>query len=413
MHKDLTFAMAIIFLTVIAHAGHAADTEPLVRFGEIIVEGNLKTDTQLIRDELSFREGDPFDLNKIDDSWEHLEDLGYFIFVEIEEEIIGDLALVTVSVDEDQTLRGYPIVDYDRRFDVMLGARIYDINFRGRGETVSLQGLWYRPHNYSAFWKHPWLMRVRGLDLKFSGEWETADFVYRDFDYTSWNTGAELTWNFLGPVFVSAAGGYGYFNQKGVFAGSVQYADPATRRHWRSSLTLGMDSRDLRWYPTRGAFHSLRMERISARDFQSYTQLIGDLRQFIPTPWNHVLALHAWGRLVNAHLPPEDRLYWGGSDTLRGYRYATIEGEEGFLLTVEYRWPLFLMPISADGRVIGIGLHAFTDIGSSWCDNLTREPLSSFGAGAHINIVSHQFRFEMARTESGKTVFQFMDSFNF
>ena len=83
------------------------------------------------------------------------------------------------------------------------------------------------------------------------------------------------------------------------------------------------------------------------------------------------------------------------------------------LLSVEYRWPLFLMPISGDGRVIGIGLHAFGDAGSNWWDAGDRGTLYSYGAGAHINISDHQFRFELAIPAEGDVTFQFMDAFNF
>jgi outer membrane protein assembly factor BamA len=249
--------------------------------------------------------------------------------------------------------------------------------------------------------------------LKLSGNWETADFVYRDFDYINWDLRARLRWNFLGPLFVAVQSGYGYFDQQGVFSGSTLYMNPAKRRHVAHALTVGMDSRDLRWYPTRGAYHRLSVEYVNGRNFKSYTRLTGDLRQFIPTPWDHILALRAWGRLVDNHVPPEDMLYWGGPNTIRGYGYATVEGEEGFLLTAEYRWPLFLMPISAEGHVIGIGLHAFTDAGTTWLDGETKEPLYGFGAGFHINVAVHQFRFEMAKSKNGSTTFQFMDSFNF
>ncbi|MBU1073218.1 hypothetical protein KKG45_08220, partial [bacterium] len=145
----------------------------------------------------------------------------------------------------------------------------------------------------------------------------------------------------------------------------------------------------------------------------AHFRITGDLRGFVPLPWDHVLALRAWGRRTDGHVPPEDVLHWGGAETIRGHEYASREGEEGFLLSVEYRWPLFLMTISGDGRVIGIGLHAFGDAGSNWWDGDRRGTLYGYGGGAHINISDHQFRFELAFTGEGEAVFQFMDAFNF
>ena len=55
--------------------------------------------------------------------------------IDYDEEIDGTIPIM-VTVEEDRTTRFYPIIDYDRRWDVLLGARVYDINFRGRGEDA-------------------------------------------------------------------------------------------------------------------------------------------------------------------------------------------------------------------------------------------------------------------------------------
>jgi outer membrane protein assembly factor BamA len=192
----------------------------------------------------------------------------------------------------------------------------------------------------------------------------------------------------------------------------------ATEAEWRERLVLatelGWDNRDIPYYPTRGGYHRVRVRRVEGSGFASYTELAADLRQFVPLPWRHVLALRAYGRRVDRPVPLEDRLYWGGPETIRGYDYAVHEGDEGYLLSCEYRWPLFLMPISANGRVIGFGLHLFGDAGADWEDGASSgDALVSWGAGVHLNLSTLQLRFEFARTEDGDTVFQFADTFNF
>jgi outer membrane protein assembly factor BamA len=179
-------------------------------------------------------------------------------------------------------------------------------------------------------------------------------------------------------------------------------------------VTLGRDNRDNIYYPTRGAFHRLQLNRSEGQSFPSYTELRADLRQYLPTPWKHVLALRAFGRRVSREVPFEDRLYWGGVETIRGYGYASLEGEEGYLLSLEYRLPFFLMPLSANGQVIGVGLHAFTDAGDAWYDGAQgNEALIGWGLGLHLSISTQQFRFEIARTKEGDNAFQFADHFNF
>jgi outer membrane protein assembly factor BamA len=383
-------------------------------FGPVTVEGNTTTRTDLILHELGFAEGDPFDFAALDAAWERLEDLGWFAFVDMDyDDGGGDVVPLTVIVEEDQTTRWYPVIDYDPRWDVLLGARVYDINLRGRGETLSVSATWYRRHGYELAWNHPWLFGVDGLSCGLDGVWENADYEYRDFDFTRWQAGGWVRWDFTRPLFVQAGVARGSFDQQRD-VDDLPGVWPAGRRD-RTVLhaTLGLDSRDIAWYPTRGMYHRLHLTHVESDDFAGYDLVTGDLRSFVPLPWDHVLALHAWGRRVSGHVPPEDVLHWGGAETVRGYDYASLEGEEGFLLGVEYRWPVFLMTISGDGRVIGFGLHAFGDAGSNWWDGNGRGTLYSYGGGAHVNISDHQFRFELAITEEGEAAFQFMDAFNF
>jgi len=384
-------------------------------FGPVTITGNTRTSASVIRRELGFAPGDPFDPKLIDAAWERLEDLGYFAYVDMDydDEQPGVPIPVTITVEEDRTRRGYPIIDYDPRYDIRLGVRLYDINFRGRGETLSLTSVWYRPTEYTLTWRHPWLAGIRGLSLQVDGAWTSANFEYRNIEFRRRRAGATVRWRFLGPLSATVGFHHGVFDQKGPIDG-LPVAWPAGQRR-RNTWTgvLGLDSRDLTWYPTRGAWHRIIVERTGGAAFRSFVSVTGDLRQYLHLPWNHVLALHAWGRRVDGHVPPEDMLWWGGAETIRGLDYGSLAGDEGYLLSAEYRWPLFLMPITPDGRVVGVGLHAFFDMGNDWFEGGGRPPLTSYGAGVHLGISDHQFRFELAHPEHGKITFQFMDIFNF
>jgi outer membrane protein assembly factor BamA len=409
-----TVGAALVLLGAVAALAQDAPTRDAPVFGAITVEGNTSTQSALILHELGFAEGDPFDFGVLDRAWEHLEDLGWFAYVDLVVDDEGsDVVPVTVVVEEDATLRYYPIIDYDRRWDVLLGARVYDINLRGRGERLSLAATWYARHGYDVDWEHPWLFGVDGLSGGLDAGWERADFVHRDTDFDRWQLGARVRWDYRRPLFAQAELSAGGFRQDSAMGDLPDPWPAATRRRTTLRGTLGLDSRNQPWYPTRGFYHRLMAERVLGDGFDDVTLLTGDLRAFLPLPWDHVLALRSWGRRAEGRVPPEDLLWWGGPETLRGYGYAGLVGDEGYLLSAEYRWPLFLMTISGDGRVIGVGLHAFSDLGANWFDGGGRHPLASWGGGAHINISNHQFRFELAVPEHDDTVFQFMDSFNF
>jgi len=418
MKSGLPITMLILLTMMAAATAPAAAVEHDDYFsdqtvGAVTVEGNTSTNTDLILKEMLFHEGDALDYDLVDATWEHLEDLGWFAFVDISLDDSEDVVPVTVLVEEDRTTRGYPIIDYDRRYDIMLGLRLYDINFRGQGESISFSAIWHRPHRYEFSWDHPWFLGVKGLTLGLDARWEDAPFVYRDFDHKAWRSGLRLRWAPRGKAFVEVGVARSSFEQEGLFDNAPTVWAAGTRDRWSASGTLGVDTRDLVWYPTRGGYHRLTAVRHDSDDFPSFTELIADLRQFVSLPWDHVLALRAWGREVDGNVPPEDMLFWGGPENLRGFHYGQFEGEEGWLASVEYRWPLFLMPISADGRVIAVGLHAFGDVGEVMYDEGTGDTRHDFGAGVHLGISDHQFRFEVARTNDDRTAFVFMDSFNF
>jgi len=235
---------------------------------------------------------------------------------------------------------------------------------------------------------------------------------------------AWLRWRLVGALYLEGELARAGFKQHTAIIdpappGGGQPGDPVTipagwRRRLIPSVTLGWDDRDRPHYPSRGGFHRLQARRVASRDFASYHQLTADLRQFLPTPWQHILALHAFGRRVSRSTPLEDRLFWGGEETIRGYGFASLEGEEGYLLSIEYRWPLFLVPLSVEGQILGVGLHLFADAGDTWYHGDDPGRLrSSWGGGVHLNLLSSQFRFEYARTADGIEAFQFGDTFNF
>ncbi|HPF69935.1 MAG TPA: BamA/TamA family outer membrane protein [Candidatus Krumholzibacteria bacterium] len=275
-------------------------------------------------------------------------------------------------------------------------------------------------------WRRPWLADVRGLDLAVTGSWENAGFVFRPTDYRKWDAGFELRWRCAGPFYLVGGAGVGAFDQRDTYTwalpdrgesapvGQATYA-AGTSSHTVLTAGLGLDSRDNRFYPRRGLYGEVRGRRWLSGDFADYNEGTGDARVFLPSPvGKHVLAARAWGRIVDGPAQLDNVLYLGGPESVRGYRFGSLEGDEGWLLSVEYRMPLFLMPISPKGELVGFGLHLFADAGDAWYEgDDPHGPSRSWGGGAHLNIDTLQLRFEAARTDEGDWVFEFMDRFNF
>ncbi len=426
----VVIAFMVIAFALLAFVAPATaqddDTPPAPILTDIVIEGNHKTDTQVIMRELGVQIGDPLSEDQIDEIWDRLEDAGYFAFVDMGSDEVEDGEIVLhITVEEDKTLHYGPLIRYDLRWNYLLGGWIRDRNLRGKGETLEADLVLYRIQRLRASWTRPYLFNVRGLQLKVPGAMEHANFVFRPTDFNAWDAGLDLRWTFLGPVFVSGEVQYSGFEQldgytwpqpyRGAGSDTSPITYPAATRHtWTFGGSLGADARDNRFYPLRGFYAQLRGLWHEGVDYPSFAEVIGDVRLFLPLPWRHVVAMRAYGRSVSDPVPIENALYWGGATTVRGYHQFSYEGEHGYLLSAEYRAPLFLMPTSPMGEMVGFGLHAFTDVGDNWFDGASSgQSLIGYGVGAHILLVSWQLRFEVARTRDGDTRFQFMDRFNF
>lgn len=419
--------MAIFLLILLcAVMAPAAEDDSAPRLGEIIIEGNTRTNETLIRRELGLVPGQVFTYDDMDSVWDHLEDIGYFIFVDMEyDDADPGHVVLRVVVEEDVTLHYGPLLRYDRRHKYLLGISLKERNLGGRGQVLDAEISAIYLQRGVLSWSDPWTFGVKGLQLTAVADAEQADFVFRPTRYRKWNAGLEFRWQFSGPFYALAGGTFGSFNQRddytwpapdrGEGAGPVVPYEAGTSTHIVARGGLGVDTRDNPYYPGRGVMLEGNLRQWSSDDFESYLESSGEIRLFVPIPIDkHVLAGHAWGRVTDGPAQLDNVLYFGGPETVRGYPFAGREGDEGWLLSLEYRLPLFIMPISPRGELIGAGLHAFADAGDTWYKGADPgRPMQSWGAGLHLNVNTLQLRFEAARSREGDWVFEFMDTFNF
>ncbi|MEZ4386214.1 MAG: BamA/TamA family outer membrane protein [Candidatus Krumholzibacteriia bacterium] len=419
--------LGLCLLAVIASLPAAAQDPVLAR---VEVEGNTRTDRAVIDRIIDVQPGDPFPLEAFDRVWDRLEDCGYFAFVDLdtEEDDQGNVTLL-VRVEEERTLRGTPYVRYDRRHKYLLGAAVADINLRGKGEVLEVRAIGYRVQRGEASWTKPWFLGRDGLSLGLAGLWEQGAFVWRPFDYARWHALMNLRQDLGRSFFVELGGGREGFRQKDAYRwwrdGTITSYAAATRNVWQLRALVGFDTRDNPFYPEHGVFTTFAWTRRTGDLADGQNGLAADLRAFQQVLGKPILALRAHGQSIDRVGAEEYVLRWGGPETVRGARYAGREGDTAYLLTAEVRWPLFMMPVAQTGETVGLGLHAFTDVGDAWFEDgdprFVDSPLPgganrawlSFGAGAHLNLLTWQLRFEAAKERDGDWTFEFMDVFNF
>ncbi|MBU8870382.1 MAG: BamA/TamA family outer membrane protein [Gemmatimonadales bacterium] len=405
--------------------GPESEAEPVLV--EIILEGNSRTNDTFILREMGLKTGQPFTRERMDEVWDHLEDMGCFAFVDMEyDDSEPDQVILIVTLEEEDTLGYGPLLRYSQRHKYYVGAWAENTNLRGQGETLRADLSMLYIQRASLAWTRPWFLGKKGLQMRAVVRGEQADFVYRPFRYRKANLDLSLRWTARQPFFLVTEMDYGIFQIRDEFSWQLPYrgvgssaGDESFAIETQPRLALwaaiGMDTRSNPWYPSQGVFAQATVKRWESSYFTSYTEGSLDLRGFLPLPkGHHLLALRAWGRLTDAPTQLDNICFFGGSQTVRGYHPDSREGDEAYLLTAEYRLPITMMRISPQGDLAGVGVHAFADAGDTWFHGADpAEAMQSWGTGIHLNIDRMQIRFEAARTRGGDWSFEFGDVMTF
>ena len=92
-----------------------------------------------------------------------------------------------------------------------------------------------------------------------------------------------------------------------------------------------------------------------------------DLRQYIPLTRRSNVALRVFGAYSDGNVP--NPTYFGGLDTLRGYRFREFVGDRGFFTNLEVRFPLIDVLATPFIGFQGIRGVLFVDVGGAWYDD--------------------------------------------
>ncbi len=147
-----------------------------------------------------------------------------------------------------------------------------------------------------------------------------------------------------------------------------------------------------------------------------FTNLAVDFRQYVKLTARSNFAIRLFGTFNEGDVP--NPVYFGGLDTVRGFDFRSIVGDQGFFANIELRFPLIDQlgtPLLRFGGVRGI---FFLDIGGAWFDRLgsfdfydedldrLQDGVASYGYGFTINLLGVDVNFDFAK----RTDFETSDS---
>ena len=428
-------------------ADHAAFTpiifdiqsDSLVHFGEMTVEGVDKYPEYTARRELKIVPGNVYRRRTILDSQRRLFESGYFSTLQLvqsresEDRLRPDFTLkvrerkpryVTLTTGAGQSEVKDLIWDFSTGFGKrnFLGSRRYDLladySF-SVGHDVRLV-----LHRYRLRYTEPWFMDIR-MPLVLTGQWEPElkDPV-GDYKVESWSLSASTLKNFGRRIRTNLGLEYESIRISGVSDELKEVIKQENGISVRRNIyfTYRRDTRDNLFIPKWGSVTDLQAEH--------YGGFLGGDDHFnkIEASWSkYQIAWPGWvaatrfkAGWVEAFgesevVPVNDRLYLGGANTIRGFRENSLgpQGPEGdpvgasftFVFNQEFRWRTIQIfqwiPVLKDlFRSLPLYQSLFFDMGNGYL-NISDARLESmaytYGTGLQIVSPAGPIRIDYAR----------------
>ena len=163
-------------------------------------------------------------------------------------------------------------------------------------------------------------------------------------------------------------------------------------RLWTLGASAAVDTRLDPAYPANAVllgagWTGLHFDRVPGR-IDRYT---ADLRGYLRTIGQVVVAGRAQYTGASAALPPYERLLLGGASSLRGFRAGSFDGDRTLIASAEVR-----VPVTSVLSGVKLGVTGFMDAGTAWNAGERREDAAWHrGAGAGLFLIASVVRINL------------------
>ncbi|MDR1732739.1 MAG: BamA/TamA family outer membrane protein [Synergistaceae bacterium] len=406
------------------------------RVGQVIIQGNKKTKTHVIRREIKLQPGDLFNIIKFRHQLGKLQSLGYFEDVNVgfdNPEGRNDMLDVILTVKEKKTITVGLNVGYGTETGISGGVNVAESNFNGQGYILDLGFDEGDEARYWASFSSPYMdRRTYGWRVGVTYYDYIDQFYYRrskkQFEYDEKSLSLYAG---LGKKFGRREEWSWFFtlNRRDVEYSNVHdakedYYDDLTM--WggvnlSGELQFTLDKRDPYLSYSKGWVWDLALEqavRALGGDYE-YLKYWAQLRFYMPlnsildgvidtdSMWTEdnpliFAARVRVGSSTAGNLPAFARYSLGGMNSLRGYHSRTFEGRDILLGNFELR-----VPVQKN-----FSLVAFYDVGNAGDNMDWGETYDNYGIGLRVKTPFGQIRLDFATGgDEDRTYFGFGELF--
>ncbi len=348
---------------------------PLVHFNRVEISGNTRTRDNVIRRDLTVREGGVFDSKAIRKSTEKLQRLGFFEEVAVvpQPTLLEDQMDVQVNVKEKSTGQFSIGAGYSSSDKLMFMSEISENNLLGTGNRISLAAnLSSVSTRFNLSFTNP-----RILDSNVLAGFNLFNWEKEYDDYTKDSMGGGV--NMGHSLFDEWRINYGYSYTDTELSDLSENASIVIVRSQdikvtsAARVTIGRDTRNKYYNASSGSRNSISIEYaggILGGDAE-FTKIEGTSSWFFPLP--HEFVFHLKGSAGQAFenkddkLPVYEHFYLGGLNSIRGFETSYVSpidpltgerigGDKMWFVNLEVIFPLF--------EEMGLKGVVFTDFGN-------------------------------------------------
>lgn len=418
LYQDRGYALARVSDIIVSPEGTLTVTLAEGRIEAITFVGLHKTKPYVVRRELTFKVGDVFNVNAVNASLKKLFLLKYFSDVKASPGPGSepDTVNVTMTFTEQRTASIGFGAGYSTQSGLEAFVNVRDIDFGGNGQTLSIQ---YNPTvlNGSATgisFREPYFY---GSHTAFDAQLFNVTTIPTNytlglgnqFQYNLTNTGGFFS--LTQPLDAIHSINYGLKDVNSTFAPPTNGGTPPPPGFQFTPgavvapiLGWAVDTRDDPNFPTSGERLFLAGEfgfEALGGNF-TFQKLEADYSKYIPAGENTIVGHVHLGGAPQA-MPQQEQFFLGGQTTLRGYPYERFQGDEEFLLQLEYHFPLSHLPLLSHlGGITGI---VFGDTGNASLNGAGLGALftlhSDFGFGIAVKTPFGPFRLDYGFSNEG------------
>lgn len=357
------------------------------------VSGYGKTKKYVFTRELSIHPGDLYDAAKIRRSQTKIMNLGFINDVQVDLQPTADpqkvdLGFNVVEGRPGMFQAGLAMSSMDGLYGEV---SVNHLNFLNRAQRLSLRTMFGKEIlDYTVSWYTPWIYeKPTSLGVDAFNTRRYRSFVTENQAYTEKRIGGRVK---VGPRFnddiYQLSFGYSFENvdiydidPNYMYAPGKkpgEYIEKGKTNISTFSADAAIDTRDNMWDPTRGWRNSLGVALaggpiggdldlwyFNARSIFNHTVLnVGGNYPIVFVLSNKFGSVQPYGR--TQYVPPYEKFFLGGADTVRGYERAgeigpAYGGDMYYVMNAELRFP-----IAREGRRNMAQFAFFFDMGNSW-----------------------------------------------